>query len=83
MLLRLNMSLQILETNFKEKINMKTALNIIIAFLIIVIWSDIERNGSKELLNYSNSFFASIGLVIIIILRINHKKFVEFLITAS
>lgn len=58
---------------------MKTTLNIIIAFLIIVIWSDIERNSSKELLNYSNSFFASIGLVITIILRVYHRQFVEFL----
>jgi len=77
------MSLQILETNFKEKINMKTALNIIIAFLIIVIWSEFERNSMIEKLDYSKLILASIGLIFTIILRINQKKFVEFLITAS
>ena len=62
---------------------MKTALNIIIAFLIIVIWSEFERNSMIEKLDYSKSILASTGLIFTIILRINQKKFVEFLITAS
>ncbi|AZA49786.1 hypothetical protein EG346_17070 [Chryseobacterium carnipullorum] len=62
---------------------MKTALNIIIAFLILFIWSEFEKNSMIEKFDYSNSILASIGLIFTIILRINHKKFVEFLITAS
>lgn len=62
---------------------MKTALNIIIAFLILFIWSEFERNSIIEKLDYSKSILAGIGLIFTIILRINHKKFVEFLITAS
>lgn len=62
---------------------MKTALNIIIAFLILFIWSEFEKNSMIEKFDYSNSILASIGLIFTIILIINHKKFVEFLITAS
>lgn len=62
---------------------MKTVLNIIIPFLILFIWSEFERNSMIEKLDYSKSILAIIGLIITIILRINHKKFVEFLITAS
>jgi len=77
------MSLQITETNFKKKINMKTALNILIALSIIVMMCDCEANAGRTALNYTNSIYAAAGFLFFGFFRVYYNQFVEFLTKPS
>lgn len=58
---------------------MKTILNILIALSILVIMSDCEANANRTALDYSNSIFASSGVVVFGFLRVYVRDFIEFL----
>lgn len=54
---------------------MKTTLNIIIALLIFLIWSDIDNNSVLKQTNYDNSFIGAGALTIAIFIRSNINEF--------
>lgn len=60
---------------------MKTVLNIIIALLIFLIWSDIENNSTIKAPNYSNSILCAGALTIAIFIRVYSTDFKNYLMT--
>ena len=60
---------------------MKTTLNIIIALLILLIWSDVENNSTVKQTNYSNSIVYAGALIIAIFIRIYYTDFKNYLMT--
>lgn len=60
---------------------MKTTLNIIIALLIFLIWSDIENNSSSKELNYNDSIIYSGILLVFAFFRIYATDFKKELMT--
>lgn len=60
---------------------MKTTLNIIIALLIFLIWSDVENNSVLKQPNYSNSILCSGALTIVIFIRVYSTDFKNYLMT--
>lgn len=60
---------------------MKTILNIIIALLIFLIWSDVENNSVLKEPDYSNSILISGMLTVTIFIRIYSTDFKNYLMT--
>ncbi len=58
---------------------MKTLLNFLIGFFIILMASDCENNANAAVLNYSNSVICIAALTVLGFLRIYHKEFTDFL----
>lgn len=60
---------------------MKTILNIIIAVLIYLIYSDVEFNAHAKELDYSNTFVCLAGLLVFGFIRYYYVEFKELLMT--
>lgn len=60
---------------------MKTTLNIIIAVLIYLIYSDVEFNAHAKEVDYTNSTIALSGLLVFGFIRYYYAEFKELLMT--
>lgn len=58
---------------------MKTILNLLIGFCIIMMASDCENNASATATNYSNFIICMMILGMLSLLRIYHKDFYKYL----
>lgn len=58
---------------------MKTALNIIIAVLIYLIYADVEFNAHAKEVDYTNSTIALAGLLVFGFIRYYYEEFKELL----
>lgn len=56
---------------------MKIALNIIIAILVFIIWTDIENNIKDPELNYSNTVCGLAGVFFFGFFRVNANEFLN------
>lgn len=60
---------------------MKTILNIIIAVLIYLIYTDVEFNAHAKEVDYTNSTIALSGLLVFGFIRYYYTEFKELLMT--
>ena len=60
---------------------MKTILNIIIAVLIYLIYSDVEFNANAKEVDYTNGTIALAGLLVFGFIRYYYAEFKELLMT--
>ena len=60
---------------------MKTILNIIIAVLIYLIYTDVEFNANTKEVDYTNSTIALVGLLVFGFIRYYYGEFKELLMT--